>query len=89
MISKNSICRQSTIAHSLSILRTSTFVGHQLAEVIKKAAHVQIDKGRTPEKDGSLHLFVITNVTEGGLGRYGEIPSVCWKAWGAPIRFQA
>ena len=39
-----------------------------LAEVIKKAAHVQIDKGRTPEKDGSLHLFVITNVTEGGIG---------------------
>ncbi|MFV6720513.1 phospholipase, partial [Klebsiella pneumoniae] len=38
------------------------------AEVIKKAAHVQIDKGRTPEKDGSLHLFVITNVTEGGIG---------------------
>ena len=39
-----------------------------LAESIKKAALVQRVKGRTPEKDGSLHLFVITNVTEGGIG---------------------
>lgn len=39
-----------------------------LAESIKKAALVQREKGRTPEKDGSLHLFVITNVTEGGIG---------------------
>lgn len=39
-----------------------------LAEMIKKAALLQREKGRTPEKDGSLHLFVITNVTEGGIG---------------------
>lgn len=39
-----------------------------LAEAIKKAALVQMEKGRTPGKNGSLHLFVITNVTEGGIG---------------------
>jgi len=39
-----------------------------LAEVIKEIARVQVGKGRKPEEHGSLHLFVITNVTEGGIG---------------------
>ncbi|MCS5873278.1 hypothetical protein LN650_12380 [Klebsiella pneumoniae subsp. pneumoniae] len=55
----------------------------------KKAAHVQIDKGRTPEKDGSLHLFVITNVTEGGIGAGTVNTQRMLESLGAPIRFQA
>lgn len=39
-----------------------------LAEVIKEVARVQAEQGRKPEEHGSLHLFVITNVTEGGIG---------------------
>jgi phosphatidylserine/phosphatidylglycerophosphate/cardiolipin synthase-like enzyme len=39
-----------------------------LAEVIKKAALDQTGAGRDPGKHGSLHLFVVTNVTDGGIG---------------------
>lgn len=39
-----------------------------LAEAIKNTISVQIKAGRDPEKDGSLHLFVITNVTDEGIG---------------------
>ncbi len=39
-----------------------------LAELIKKAAIAQTQGGRDPGKHGSLHLFVITNVTDDGIG---------------------
>ncbi|ELY5929041.1 phospholipase D-like domain-containing protein [Cronobacter turicensis] len=39
-----------------------------LAEAIKKAAQTQVTAGRTPEKDGSLHVFVVTNVTDEAIG---------------------
>lgn len=39
-----------------------------LAEVIKNAAAAQTKAGRDPGKYGSLHLFVITNVTDEGIG---------------------
>ena len=39
-----------------------------LAEAIKKAAQVQVTAGRTPEKDGSLYVFVVTNVTDEAIG---------------------
>ncbi|MFB0713794.1 phospholipase D-like domain-containing protein [Buttiauxella noackiae] len=39
-----------------------------LAEAIKNTISAQIKAGRDPEKDGSLHLFVITNVTDEGIG---------------------
>lgn len=39
-----------------------------LADVIKEAAQVQTKKGRDPGKHGALHLFVITNVTDEGIG---------------------
>jgi phosphatidylserine/phosphatidylglycerophosphate/cardiolipin synthase-like enzyme len=39
-----------------------------LAEAIKKAALAQMKNGRTPERDGSLYLFVTTNVTDDGIG---------------------
>lgn len=39
-----------------------------LAEFITKAAKAQVDCGRTPGKDGVLHLFVVTNVTDEGIG---------------------
>jgi phosphatidylserine/phosphatidylglycerophosphate/cardiolipin synthase-like enzyme len=40
-----------------------------LAEMIKKAAIAQAKGGRDPGKHGSLHLFVITNVTDDGIGK--------------------
>ncbi|MFJ3466186.1 phospholipase D-like domain-containing protein [Pseudomonas sp. NPDC090201] len=40
-----------------------------LAELIKKAASAQAKGGRDPGKHGSLHLFVITNVTDDGIGK--------------------
>jgi len=39
-----------------------------LAETIKKAAEVQSKGGRDPGEHGSLHLFVVTNVTDQGIG---------------------
>ena len=39
-----------------------------LAEAIKKAAADQLGGGRKPEEHGSLHLFVVTNVTDEGIG---------------------
>lgn len=39
-----------------------------LAEAIKKAAEVQSKGGRDPGEHGSLHLFVVTNVTDQGIG---------------------
>lgn len=39
-----------------------------LAEAIKKAAEVQTKAGRDPGKHGALHLFVVTNVTDEGIG---------------------
>lgn len=39
-----------------------------LAEAIKKAAADQTRGGRKPGEHGSLHLFVITNATDGGIG---------------------
>mgnify|MGYP001407060012 FL=1 len=40
-----------------------------LAEIIKKAALAQTQGGRDPGKHGALHLFVITNVTDDGIGK--------------------
>ncbi len=40
-----------------------------LAEAIKKAASAQAQGGRDPGKHGALHLFVITNVTDDGIGK--------------------
>jgi phosphatidylserine/phosphatidylglycerophosphate/cardiolipin synthase-like enzyme len=40
-----------------------------LAEAIKKAAIAQAQGGRDPGKHGPLHLFVITNVTDDGIGK--------------------
>ncbi|MFH7125944.1 hypothetical protein ACHWUR_00940 [Klebsiella pneumoniae] len=40
-----------------------------LAEVIKKAAHVQIDKGRTPEKTDRYIYLLSPMSRKGGLGR--------------------
>lgn len=40
-----------------------------LAEAIKKAAIAQTRGGRDPGKHGPLHLFVITNVTDDGIGK--------------------
>jgi phosphatidylserine/phosphatidylglycerophosphate/cardiolipin synthase-like enzyme len=40
-----------------------------LAELIKKAAAAQTKGGRDPGKHGALHLFVITNVTDDGIGK--------------------
>jgi phosphatidylserine/phosphatidylglycerophosphate/cardiolipin synthase-like enzyme len=40
-----------------------------LAEMIKKAASAQAQGGRDPGKHGALHLFVITNVTDDGIGK--------------------
>lgn len=39
-----------------------------LAEAIKNAALEQTKEGRTPGKHGVLHLFVVTNVTDDGIG---------------------
>lgn len=39
-----------------------------LAEAIKKAAVTQTKAGRDPGKHGALHLFVVTNVTDQGIG---------------------
>lgn len=39
-----------------------------LAEAIKNAAALQVSKGRDPGVHGSLHLFVVTNVTDEGIG---------------------
>ena len=39
-----------------------------LAEAMKKAAADQTKAGRDPGKHGALHLFVVTNVTDGGIG---------------------
>ncbi|VVO35894.1 phospholipase D-like domain-containing protein [Pseudomonas fluorescens] len=39
-----------------------------LAEAIKQAAVVQTRKGRDPGLHGALHLFVITNATDDGIG---------------------
>ncbi|WP_145500744.1 phospholipase D-like domain-containing protein [Yersinia similis] len=39
-----------------------------LAEAIKKAAEVQTAAGRDPGQHGALHLFVVTNVTDQGIG---------------------
>ncbi|HKS34580.1 MAG TPA: phospholipase D-like domain-containing protein [Enterobacteriaceae bacterium] len=39
-----------------------------LAEAIKKAAADQTREGRDPGKHGALHLFVVTNVTDQGIG---------------------
>lgn len=40
-----------------------------LAEMIKKAAIAQTQGGRDPGKHSALHLFVITNVTDDGIGK--------------------
>jgi phosphatidylserine/phosphatidylglycerophosphate/cardiolipin synthase-like enzyme len=40
-----------------------------LAEAIKNAAAVQTAKGRDPGLHGNLHLFVITNATDDGIGQ--------------------
>ena len=40
-----------------------------LAEMIKKAALAQTQGGRDPGKHGALHLFVITNETDDGIGK--------------------
>lgn len=39
-----------------------------LAELIKQVAQAQTEEGRDPGKHGSVHLFVTTNVTDGGIG---------------------
>ncbi|MDN6860170.1 phospholipase [Pseudomonas sp. CAN2814] len=39
-----------------------------LAELVKKVADDQTGEGRDPGKHGPLHLFVTTNVTDGGIG---------------------
>lgn len=39
-----------------------------LAEAIKNAAKVQFKKGRNTETHGSLHVFVVTNVTDEAIG---------------------
>ncbi len=39
-----------------------------LAEAIKSNIQAQKDAGRIPEKDGYLYVFVITNVTDEGIG---------------------
>jgi phosphatidylserine/phosphatidylglycerophosphate/cardiolipin synthase-like enzyme len=39
-----------------------------LADAIIEAAKVQTNNGRDPGLHGALHLFVITNVTDGGIG---------------------
>ncbi len=39
-----------------------------LAEAIKQAAAVQTGEGRDPGLHGALHLFVITNATDAGIG---------------------
>ena len=39
-----------------------------LAEAIVRAAEVQTRAGRNPGKHGALHLFVVTNVTDEGIG---------------------
>jgi len=39
-----------------------------LAELINKVAATQTAQGRDPAKHGPLHLFVTTNVTDGGIG---------------------
>jgi len=39
-----------------------------LAEAIKDAALAQTKAGRDPGKHGALHLFVVTNVTDDGIG---------------------
>lgn len=39
-----------------------------LAEAIKQAVAKQIAKGRDPEVHGNVHLFVITNATDDGMG---------------------
>ncbi|WP_028631381.1 phospholipase D-like domain-containing protein [Metapseudomonas resinovorans] len=40
-----------------------------LAEAIKQAAQDQTREGRDPGQHGSLHLFVVTNVTDEGIGK--------------------
>ncbi|MBB4822770.1 phosphatidylserine/phosphatidylglycerophosphate/cardiolipin synthase-like enzyme [Pseudomonas alcaligenes] len=40
-----------------------------LAEAILEAAKVQTNNGRDPGKHGALHLFVVTNVTDDGIGK--------------------
>lgn len=39
-----------------------------LADAILEAAKAQTNNGRKPEEHGALHLFVITNVTNDGIG---------------------
>ncbi|MFZ4833278.1 phospholipase D-like domain-containing protein [Rouxiella sp. Mn2063] len=39
-----------------------------LSEAIKEAISNQIKCGRNPDRDGYLHLFVVTNVTDEGIG---------------------
>ncbi|WP_271409429.1 phospholipase [Pseudomonas sp. Q1-7] len=40
-----------------------------LAEAIKQAAKDQTREGRDPGKHGALHLFVVTNATDEGIGK--------------------
>jgi len=40
-----------------------------LADAIKNAISAQIDCGRNPDRSGYLHLFVVTNVTDEGIGK--------------------
>jgi phosphatidylserine/phosphatidylglycerophosphate/cardiolipin synthase-like enzyme len=56
-------------ATSFIYIENQYFRWPPLAELIKKAAAAQTQGGRDPGKHGALHLFVITNVTDDGIGK--------------------
>lgn len=56
-------------ATSFIYIENQYFRWPPLAEAIKNAATVQVRKGREPAVHGALHLFVITNDTEDGMGK--------------------
>ena len=60
--------KRSTTRPSSSTSRTSTSAGRRWPRLIKKAAADQTRAGRDPGLHGSLHLFVITNATDDGIG---------------------
>lgn len=55
-------------ATSFIYIENQYFRWPPLAEAIKKAAQTQIKCGRDPGKHGPLHLFVVTNSSDEGMG---------------------
>ncbi|BAN48061.1 phosphatidylserine/phosphatidylglycerophosphate/cardiolipin synthase family protein [Metapseudomonas resinovorans] len=56
-------------ATQLIYIENQYFRWPPLAEAIKRAAAEQTAAGRDPVLHGAIHLFVITNVTDGGIGK--------------------